>query len=99
MIEIIFRETFHLGSSKNLSRKMLNSKMVPSEDHGFANVIKAIDWVEPRHNKEFVVQRGRLDKCLRFSNSNREINKGFLNSRFEIWRKSTSCRFFYKIRH
>ena len=45
---------------------MLNSKMGLSEDHGFVNVIKPIDWVEPRHNKEFVVQRGRLDNCPRF---------------------------------
>ena len=77
---------------------MLNSKMGLSEDHGLVNVIKAIDWVEPRHNKDFVVQKGRLDNCPGFSISNREINKGFLNSGFERRSKSRSCRFVYKIR-
>ena len=73
--------------------------MGPSEDDGLVNVIKAIDWVEPRHNKEFVVQRGRLDNYPRFSISNWEINKGFLNSVIEKRSKSTSYRFVYKIQH
>ena len=78
---------------------MLNSKMGPSEDHGLVNVIKAIDWVEPRHNKEFVVEKWRLYNSPRFSISKREINKGFLNSAIEKRTKSTSYRFVYKIQH
>ena len=99
MIEIIFRESFLHGSSKNLSRKMLNSKMGPGEDHGLVNVIKAIDWVEPRHNTELVVEKRRLDNFSRFSMSKREINKGFPNSVIEKRRKATSYRFVYKIQH
>ena len=99
MIEIILRERFLLGSAKNLSRKMFNSKMGISEDQGLVNVIRAIDWVEARHSKEFVVQKGRVDNSPRFSISSREINKGFLNSAFERRSKSTCCRFVYKIQH
>ena len=57
MIEIILRERFLLGSAKNLSRKMFNSKMGISEDQGLVNVIRAIDSVEARHSKEFVVEK------------------------------------------
>ena len=78
---------------------MLNSKMGPSEDNGLVNVIKAIDWVEPRHNTELVVEKRRLDHFPRFSISTREINKGFLNSVIEKRSKSTSYRFVYKIQH
>ena len=78
---------------------MLNSKMGPSEDHGLVNVVKAIDWVEPRHNTELVVEKRRLDNFPRFRISKREINKGFLNSVIEKRSKSTSCRFVYKIQH
>ena len=91
MIEIILRERFLLGSAKNLSRKMFNSKMGISEDQGLVNVIRAIDWVEARNSKEFVVQKGRLENSPRFNISNREINKGFLNSAIETRGKSTSC--------
>ena len=72
---------------------MLNSKMGLSEDHGLVIVINPFDWVEPRHNKEFVVEKGRLYNSPRFSISKREINKGFLNSAIETRCKSTSCRF------
>ena len=78
---------------------MLNSKMGPSEDHGLVNVIKAIDWVEPRHKTELVVEKRRLDNFPRFRISKREINKGFLNSVIEKRSKSTSYRFVYKIQH
>ena len=61
---------------------MLNSKMGPSEDRGIVNVIKAIAWVEPGHNKAFVVEIRRLYNSPRFSIPKREINKGFLNSAF-----------------
>ena len=76
MIERILRESFLLGTLKKLSRKMFNSKMGPSEDHGLVNAIKAVDWVKPRRNKEFVVQKGRLDNSPRFRISNCKINKG-----------------------
>ena len=97
MIEIILRERFLLGSTKNLSRKMFNSKVGISEDQVLVNVIRAIDWVEARHKKEFVVEKGRLYTSPRFSTSKREINKGFLNSVIETRSKSRSCRFLYKI--
>ena len=78
---------------------MLNFEMVLSEDHGLVNVIKAVDWVKPRNNTEFVVENGRLDNSPRFSISSREMNKEFLNSAFERRSKSTCCRFVYKIQH
>ena len=78
---------------------MLNSKMGPSEDHGLVNVIKAIDWVEPNHNPDLVVEKMRLHNFLRFRISMRKINKGFLNSVLGKRSKSTSYRFVYKIQH
>ena len=53
---------------------MLNSKMGLSEDHGLVIVINPFDWVEARHNKEFVVEKGRLYNSPRFRISKREIN-------------------------
>ena len=73
--------------------------MGQSKDPGLVNVIKAIDWVEPRHNTELVVEKRRPDNFPRFSISKREINKGFPNLVIEKRRKTTSYRFVYKIQH
>ena len=64
-----------------------------SEDRGLVNVINPIDWVERGHNKEFVVEKGRLYNSPRFNISTSKMNKGFLNSAFETSSKSTSCLF------